>query len=151
MLTRDDGSRRNSLALAAFAGVWGGAFAGMLDAIFTLVRLADQISFARRFELLALGLALGAVMGLLLGMVSWLLAMLVSNVTGRWGHSKWSAAIWPTIIAAPLLHYGAFSAFSGPRAARLPGRFWLSCGLFVLGCIAVAVWGAFVARAIRQL
>ena len=133
-----------AFATWALVGGLGGAFAGLGDAAFAAARLWDQIDGFRRVELLALGAALGSGAGVLLAVLAGLASSIAqaSGTTGRrWGH-----ALWPPVLAAPVLWYAAFAVFSGPQAQRVPGHQLVSVALLVAGLVTCGALGLVVAR-----
>lgn len=130
-------------------GLWGGALAGLVDALFASLRLADQISFGRHVQLGALGLALGAWLGLPVALAAWLLSRGAVTLASRLGRPA-LAALWPAVASAPLLFANALSVFSGPRASRIPAHGVLSVLLGMAGCAAVAVVSLLVNRRLAR-
>lgn len=155
-MTKRSGNQRvrawNSAVHAALAGLWGGGLAGALDALVTSQRLGDQISGLRHVQLLLLGAALGSVVGLAVAAAAWLLALGVGAGCRRVKRPALAAALWPPLLASPLVVSSALMMFSGPKASRIPGHFALSlllaaAGLAGLG--ALGLWGARVHRQAR--
>ncbi|MDX2021655.1 MAG: sulfatase-like hydrolase/transferase [Deltaproteobacteria bacterium] len=123
----------NALIGCVLFGVWGGAAAGVVDALVSALRLWDQIGGVRRAELFALGAALGAGAGVAAACVTAMVAAAVTAVARRFHKAHWAPAVWAPLLLAPVLWFAAFAAFAGPKARTIPGHVLLSVALFVIG------------------
>ncbi|HVR63121.1 MAG TPA: sulfatase-like hydrolase/transferase [Polyangia bacterium] len=128
-----------SLGRWSTAGIWGGVFAGVVDAASTIARGVGGLPIGKAGWLIALDAgvlaALGLVAGALVGLAARLRASRLRAGGGRW----W--VVLPEIAAAalalPLLVVDARAMFAGHKAAALPGHGLVSAALVVLGLVAV--------------
>lgn len=124
------------------AGLMAGAAVGVVDTVWAVRGGIGGLTAGKGTVLVLLGGSWGGVAGLLVGLAIALAAALVER---RARARAW----WPEALAAlaalPLVTYGAFSAFTGHKAASLPAHHAISVGLALAGTAAVAL----VARAVR--
>jgi arylsulfatase A-like enzyme len=129
-------------------GVWGGAAAGVADAVFSALRLWDQIAGFRRIELFALGAALGSGVGVFLALVAFVVSRLVGYVTDRTGKPLWSAPLWAALLSLPLVWRASFSIFAGPKARQFPAHGAISVAFVGLGILTIGAIAYFLVRAV---
>ncbi|MBN2576290.1 MAG: sulfatase-like hydrolase/transferase [Deltaproteobacteria bacterium] len=153
--TLKDGKDDCGPAIWPICGFLGGALAGIMDSLWTIVGGVGACDAARHAQLAFVGAsvtaAAGAVLGLLIGTLA--------QTARRSRQPSSMAATRPlrrrisgeaalaTLVAAPVLLYDAFALFHGQRAAQIPGRTALALALFAGGT--VAFYAA--ARAFRLL
>jgi HEAT repeat protein len=161
ILTRNESAGSGELWLRA--GLWAGAAVGALDVVWAAVRGVGGLSAAKALRLLVLGAGWMALAGLAAGAAiaggGWLAERLSGGGggagTGRTGGGEQAASrrrsavgmALAALAAAPVLVYDAVAAFSGRRAAEIPGHRVISVVLALVGTAAVVV----LARAVSGL
>ncbi len=119
------------------AGVLGGLAAGALDAAVTV---GGTVAKSRGLGLFPLSLGMAGAAAGLLAFVHACLTFIMGRISPR--NLPYAAGLAGAVLAAPLCLIDAFAAFSGSRAARIPGHQALSVGLFAVAVLAVAWIGA---------
>ncbi|HEY4392946.1 MAG TPA: sulfatase-like hydrolase/transferase, partial [Polyangia bacterium] len=135
------------------AGLMAGAVVGGLDTLWAVARGVGGLAPGKGAVLVSLGLTWGGLAGLLIGLAVAAAAAVIARVASS-GSSRrlaWLPEAAVALVAAPLVAHVAYAAFTGHRAATLPGRSLLSAGLSLGGVAAVFLLGRLFRRFAARL
>jgi arylsulfatase A-like enzyme len=126
-----------------FAALLGGGAVGCLDGAVAALMAPDVRP--RGLALPLAGFGAGALAGAALVVLLGLLAALLSGLGSLRspGQGTRAAAV---VLAAPVVIYDALAMFGGSRAARIPGRLFISAALALVGLTAIWVLAGWIGR-----
>jgi arylsulfatase A-like enzyme len=117
------------------AGIVGGAVAGLVDAVVAIAGGIGGLTVGKAARLMVLSAGLLAAAGGLGG----LLVTAGEAIAGRTRNApRWTGALW-MLACAPLVAFDAVAAFSGPKAAHIPGHAAISLAAVAVGLVAIRI------------